>query len=194
LSNPLRSPENPTFCLCAAPQNSPSAAHQAQSNNHPHLALCLAPPLHQTKPIGHGPCSGLVQSIFSSPARLRSPSLPAYTCCRRAAKLKMLCTIPSPGLCRATSHAHRAQAGIYGVNVTCHLRAARHSIRALQAVEKGEELVARSIATGRAIQRRCPGERLLLHRQGCLQVDLGRFNRFVAEPQGNHRPVHARLQ
>src|SRR5207248_1612074 len=36
-----------------------------------------------------------VQSIFSSPARLRSPSLPAYTCCRRAAKLKMLCTSPS---------------------------------------------------------------------------------------------------
>src|SRR5207253_4651702 len=29
--------------------------------------------------------------IFSSPARLRSPSLPAYTCCRRAAKLKILC-------------------------------------------------------------------------------------------------------
>jgi hypothetical protein len=78
--------------------------------------------------------------------------------------------------------------------LTCHVRAARHSIRALQAVEKGEELVARSIATGRAIQRRCPGERLLLHRQGRLQIDLGRFNRFVAEPQGNHRPVHARLQ
>jgi len=42
--NPLRSPENPTFCLCAAPQNSPSAAHPAQSNNHPQLALSLAPP------------------------------------------------------------------------------------------------------------------------------------------------------
>jgi len=29
----------------------------------------------------------------------------------------------------------------------------------------------------------------------CLRIiDLGRFNRFVAEPQGNHRPVHARLQ
>lgn len=66
------------------------------------------------------------------------------------------CTIPSPGLCRATSHAHRAHAGIYGVNVTCHLRTARHSIRVLQAVEKGEELVARSIATGRAIQWCCP--------------------------------------
>jgi len=42
------------------------------------------------------------------------------------------------------------------VNVTCHLRTARHSIRALQTVEKGEELVARSIATGRAIQWCCP--------------------------------------
>ena len=87
----MGSPDNPTFCLCAAPQSSPSAADQAQSNNYPRLALCLAPPIHQTKPIGHGPSSGLALYIFSSPARLRSPSLPAYTCCRRAAKLKMLC-------------------------------------------------------------------------------------------------------
>src|SRR5207302_7214124 len=91
--DPVRSPANPTFCLCAASQSSPTAAHQAQSNNHRQLALCLAPPIHQTKPIAHAPCSGLVQSIFSSPARLRSPSLPAYTCCRRAAKLKMLCNM-----------------------------------------------------------------------------------------------------
>ena len=91
--NPLGSPDNPTFCLCAAPQSSPSAADQAQSNNYPQLALCLAPPVHQTKPIGHGPSSGLALCIFSSPARLRSPSLPAYTCCRRAAKLKMLCRV-----------------------------------------------------------------------------------------------------
>jgi hypothetical protein len=27
-------------------------------------------PTHQSKPIGHTPCSGLVQNIFSSPARL----------------------------------------------------------------------------------------------------------------------------
>src|SRR2546430_9837008 len=32
------------------------------------------------------PCSGLVQSIFSLPARLRSCSIPAYTYYRRAAK------------------------------------------------------------------------------------------------------------
>ena len=84
--NPLRSPENPTFCLCTAPQTSPSAAHQAQSNKHPHLALSLAPSIHQTKPIGHGPSSGLALCIFSSPARLRlrSSRLNLVSPCRQA--------------------------------------------------------------------------------------------------------------
>ena len=52
-------------------------------------------PIHQTKPIAHEACSGLVQSIFSSPARLRSRFLCAYGYCRRAAKLKMLCIMQS---------------------------------------------------------------------------------------------------
>ena len=52
--------------------------------------LATPPPTHQSKPIGHAPCSGLVQYIFSSPARLPSRFLPAYAYCRRAAKLKML--------------------------------------------------------------------------------------------------------
>ena len=58
------------------------------------ISVRLAPatsPIHQTKPIGHGPSSGLVQSIFSSPARLRSRFLCAYDYCRRAARLKVLC-------------------------------------------------------------------------------------------------------
>ena len=91
LLNPLLSPENPTFGLCAVPQNAPSAAHQAQRTITPQPALSFAPPIDQTKPIGHGPSSGLALCIFSSPARLRSPLLAAYTWCRRAAKLKILC-------------------------------------------------------------------------------------------------------
>jgi hypothetical protein len=34
------------------------------------LALSTSSPIHQAKPIGQESCSGLVQSIFSSPARL----------------------------------------------------------------------------------------------------------------------------
>ena len=113
--NPFRPPDYPAFCLCAAPQSSPSAAHQAQSNNYPQLALCFAPPIHQTKPIAHAPCSGLVQSIFSSPARLRSPSLPAYTCCRRAAKLKMLCMMCREKLCAESRAPSPEDTGCCGV-------------------------------------------------------------------------------
>src|SRR6516225_9965697 len=97
LLNPLLSPENPTFGLCAVPQNAPSAAHQAQRTITPQPALSFAPPIDQTKPIGHGPSSGLALCIFSSPARLRSPLLAAYTWCRRAAKLKILCFRPNGG-------------------------------------------------------------------------------------------------
>ena len=46
-------------------------------------------------------CSGLVQSIFSPPSRRSAPFM-IWVSCRRAAGLKMLCTIPCPGLCRVT--------------------------------------------------------------------------------------------
>ena len=64
----------------------------------------------------------------------------------------------------------------------------------LQAVEEAKKLIARSIPTRPAIQRCRPGECLLLHRQGGLQIDLRRFNLFVPEPQGDHGSVDARLQ
>jgi len=48
-------------------------------------------PTYQTKPIAHTPCSGLVQNIFSSPARLSHVFHSAYAYYRHAAKLKMLC-------------------------------------------------------------------------------------------------------
>lgn len=53
------------------------------------------------------------------------------------------------------------QAGICWLNVTRYLRTARHSIRALQAIEKSKERIARSVATRRTIQWCCPSERLL---------------------------------
>lgn len=55
------------------------------------------------------------------------------------------------------------QAGICWLNVTRYLRTARHSIRALQAIEKSRERIARSVATRRTIQWCCPSERLLFH-------------------------------
>jgi hypothetical protein len=48
-------------------------------------------PTYQAKPIAHTPCSGLVQNIFSLPARLIYVSGSACAYCRHAAKLKMLC-------------------------------------------------------------------------------------------------------
>lgn len=55
------------------------------------------------------------------------------------------------------------QTGICWLNVTRYLRTARHSIRALQAIEKSKERIARSVATRRTIQWCCPSERLLFH-------------------------------
>ena len=64
----------------------------------------------------------------------------------------------------------------------------------LQVVEETKELVPGSIPFEFAVQRFCFAERLLLHRQRRFQVNLGRVHRFVAEPQGDHRAVHALLQ
>ena len=61
----------------------------------------------------------------------------------------------------------------------------------LQVVEETKELVPGSVAHEFALQRYGLAERLLLHRQRRFQVNLGRIQRFVAEPQGDHRAVHA---
>src|SRR5437016_302364 len=90
-SEPFAVTRDPTFCLCAATAELSRRGPPSSIEQSPAACSLFAPPVHQTKPIGHGPSSGLVQYIFSSPARLRSPCLPAYTYCRRAAKLKMLC-------------------------------------------------------------------------------------------------------
>ena len=69
----------------------PRHSSTAHCRHYSPLALSLSSRIHRTKPIGQSSCRGLVQPIFSSPARLRSRLGSAYTYCRRAAKLKMLC-------------------------------------------------------------------------------------------------------
>src|SRR5208283_4339274 len=64
----------------------PIAASRDRFNVSLRLALSSTSPIHQTKPID-GPRSGLVQSIFSSPARLRTtfpPGLYLLSPCRQA--------------------------------------------------------------------------------------------------------------
>jgi hypothetical protein len=64
----------------------------------------------------------------------------------------------------------------------------------LQIVEEGHELVPWSIPFEFAFQWFRFGERPLLHRQCGLQIDLGRFHRFMPEPQGNDGAVHTLLE
>ena len=91
LQNPFRSAKYPTFCPGRTRRKPHSTAHYARFYHHLQPILWTSTPTHQSKPIAHAPCSGLVQSIFRSPARLRSRFLSAYACCSHAANLKMLC-------------------------------------------------------------------------------------------------------
>src|ERR1019366_6792226 len=93
IQNPLRSAKHPAFCPVQDRRSPRSTAHHARSNHYLRPVLLTPPPTHQSKPIAHAPCSGLVQYIFSSPARLRSCFVSAHAYCRHAAELKMLCII-----------------------------------------------------------------------------------------------------
>ena len=64
----------------------------------------------------------------------------------------------------------------------------------LQAAEKAEQPVTGLVAAGVAGWRRCFGQCLLLHRQRRLQIDLGGLDRFVTEPQRDHRAIDACLK
>ena len=64
----------------------------------------------------------------------------------------------------------------------------------LQAAEKAEQPVTGLVAAGVAGWRRCFGQCLLFHCQRRLQIDLGGLNRFVSEPQRNHRAIDACLK
>ena len=64
----------------------------------------------------------------------------------------------------------------------------------LQAAEKAEQPITGPVAAGLAGWRCCPGECLLLHCQRRLQIDLGGLDRFVSEPQGDHRAIDTCLK
>src|ERR1019366_7207706 len=93
MQNPLRPAKHPAFAPVQARRTPHSTAHHARFYHHLRPVLWTSTPTHQSKPIAQAPCSGLVQYIFSSPARLRSRFLSAYAYCRHAADLKILCII-----------------------------------------------------------------------------------------------------
>ncbi len=98
-STPLRSTKHTTFCPVRACRRAHSTAHHARFYYYLWTVLFASTPTHQSKPIAHAPCSGLVQYIFSSPARLRSRFPSAHAWCRHAADLKMLCILWRRALC-----------------------------------------------------------------------------------------------
>ena len=71
---------------------------------------------------------------------------------------------------------------------------ARHSFLLSEVAKKLKQGVAGSIAAGFPFWRCGSGERFLLHCQCCLHVDLGGLDRFVAEPECDHRTIHVGLQ
>ena len=57
-----------------------------------------------------------------------------------------------------------------------------------------EEPIVGTISAWPAIGRCCFGKRFLFHGQCCLHVHLGRFHRFVTEPQSDDSAVDAFLK
>ena len=92
-AKPFVQPSTPHFARAEPAENPHNTTHYARFYHHLQPILWTSTPTHQSKPIAHAPCSGLVQSIFRSPARLRSRFLSAYACCSHAANLKMLCIL-----------------------------------------------------------------------------------------------------
>ena len=66
--------------------------------------------------------------------------------------------------------------------------------RIQDAIEEGQELIIRSVAAWCHIQGSGFGQGLLFQFQTGMEIALGRLHRFMAEPQGNHRAVHAVLE
>jgi len=72
---------------------------------------------------------------------------------------------------------------------------ARHSLAALQPLEECEQLVLGPVSTRRwSVRWSGLCQRLFLEREVGLEVHLGGFDRFVAQPEGNDGAVYARLQ
>jgi site-specific recombinase XerD len=66
--------------------------------------------------------------------------------------------------------------------------------RSLQAVEKSQELITGAVPGRAALRRAGLGERLFLHRQGCLQIDLRGLHGLMAEPQRDDRAIDTCLE
>ena len=62
----------------------------------------------------------------------------------------------------------------------------RHSFPRLETVEKIQQRITRLIATQLPLRWYRFGECLLFHRQRCFEINLGGFDGFMPEPQGNH--------
>jgi hypothetical protein len=92
-SKPFAVSQAPRILLYASPSKPPRGAHHARFCHYLRPVLLTSTHIHQSKPIAHPSCSGSVQYIFSSPARLRSRFLSASAYRRHAADLKMLCII-----------------------------------------------------------------------------------------------------
>src|SRR5437016_4930937 len=96
MQNPLRSAQHSPFGPVQARRTPRSTAHHARFYHYQPPVLLTLTPSHQSKPIGHTLRSGLVQNIFSSPARLVYVFALLTPTCRHAAKLKMLCLWTQP--------------------------------------------------------------------------------------------------
>src|SRR5258706_10684809 len=66
--------------------------------------------------------------------------------------------------------------------------------RRLQSIEEGHETITGLVSTRSAEQGCGLGQRLLLHREGCVQIDLGRLDTLMPEAQCNDGTIHAGLQ
>ncbi len=70
----------------------------------------------------------------------------------------------------------------------------RYSPQVLQAAQEAQQPIAWAITPPRTVRRRGLRQRLLLHRERRLQIDLGCLHRFVAKPQRDDGTVHTGLQ
>ena len=70
----------------------------------------------------------------------------------------------------------------------------RHSLAASEILEEGQQLVVGLKPMCFGCDRRDFRQRLFLKSEVGIQIDLGRFDRLVAEPERDHRTIHTRLQ
>src|SRR5258708_4182668 len=70
MQNPLRLAQHPPFGPVQARRTPRSTVQHARFYHYQRPVSLTSTPTHQSKPIGHTLRNGLVQNIFSSPARL----------------------------------------------------------------------------------------------------------------------------